>query len=314
MHGCGKPMDLPQEPEATGTGELAYTLKYSPWTGVGHLGDLTLVEGTLYAVQDSARVEAWYSDNDVPRPNAERAIPPTTQDGAPLREPVRVCAGASGTLWVAYRKPRPTIVQWRIDVKPPDRVGLDSSVVRLDSTVVLGGLAADPDSFFVYVADVAGDVVTKYRPSAAGGRRIAHLATGGTGDRFVREPHGLYLFGDSLLVADTGNNRIQVLSADVPLAGRGEVLGPPDARLVLRGPLDVWVDGAGVFYVADTGASRVVQLRSSGAVKEVVTEFDAAAARAPNTLVADEIQVWVADPDAGRLSIYWINTGGEDLP
>jgi len=105
-----------------------------------------------------------------------------------------------------------------------------------------------------------------------------------------------------------------VLDADVPTTGRGQVAGPPDAPLQLRNPLDVWVDALGYYYVADTGNGRVLQLAKSGAIKEVVNEFDTDAPAAPNTLSASTEEVWVVDPDRGRLTIYRINTASEELP
>jgi len=312
---CGRPLDLPQEPDTTGNplGEVAYVRKYL-WEGLGRIDDLVLTGGlVLYGVEDSARVQCWFSDTVTPRLNPGRSIPPiVTVDGDTLRGPVRICEGANNTLWVAYRAPRPTIVQWDIAVVPPAKV--DSGVVRDDSIQVFGGIAADPDSGYVYVADAGRSRIGKYAPSATGGRRIALLATQGNGDHFVQQPQGIFFFQDSLLVADTGKGWIQVLGADVPLSGRGQVTGPEDARLILQSPLDVWVDALGMFYVVDTGGGRTLQLDVQGAIEEIVTEFDTDPAPAPNTLAATAEEVWVVDPDGGRLSIYLINTATEELP
>jgi DNA-binding beta-propeller fold protein YncE len=191
---------------------------------------------------------------------------------------------------------------------------VDSGVVRLAARFgAFGAIAADDDSGFVYVADADSNQILKYAPSRTGGERVALLATVGTGDYYVKQPHGLFWFADSLLVADTGNDAIKVISADTPFAGRGLVTGPTGDPLQLADPLDVWVDMAGFFYVADTGNSRVVKLTPQGKIKEVVTEFDREAARAPSALAATNEQVWVVDPERRRLTIYRINTG-EELP
>jgi sugar lactone lactonase YvrE len=84
--------------------------------------------------------------------------------------------------------------------------------------------------------------------------------------------------------------------------------------LQLNTPLDVWVDRTGRYYVADTGNSRVLQLTPEGEIKERVTELDAESVLEPLSVVANDTQVWVADPERGRLTIYQINTVSEGLP
>jgi DNA-binding beta-propeller fold protein YncE len=249
----------------------------------------------------------------VPRINPGRGIPEIAiVDGDTLRSPVRICEGADNTLWVAYRAPRPVLVQWDVAVVPPVRV--TAGLVRDDSILSFGGIAADPDSGYVYVADAGRSRIGKYAPSAAGGSRITLLATQGNGDHFVQQPHGIFFFQDSLLVADTGKGWIQVLGADVPRSGRGQVTGPASSPLILLSPLDVWVDALGMFYVTDTGGARTLQLDPQGRIEEIVNEFDPEPAPAPNTLAATAEEVWVVDPDGGRLTIYRINTATEELP
>jgi len=229
-----------------------------------------------------------------------------------LRAPVQLCEGLGSTLWVAYSQPRPTLLQWNVGVVPP--VPVDSGLVRDAAFRRFGGIAADPDSNLVYVSDDSMSTITKHAPSRTGGHRIAILASQGNGDHFVQKPHGLYAFGDSLLVADTGKNWLQVLSSRVPFSGRGQVTGTTEQPLLLLNPRDVWIDPNGFFYVTDTGNARVLKLTGSGAVKEVVTALDADAALRPNTLAATDTQVWVVDPDRGRLTIYQLNTASEGLP
>jgi DNA-binding beta-propeller fold protein YncE len=224
---------------------------------------------------------------------------------------VQICAGAGSTLWVAYSFPVSIVAQF--DVGSSTVTPIAAGLVRDEGILEFGGIAADPDSGFVYVSDPIRNTIAKYAPSADGGRRVALLATAGTGDGFVQRPHGLYAFGDSLLVADTGKSWIQVLSADVPLSGR-QVAGPSDALLDLRAPLDVWVDSNGYFYVADTGNNRVLQLGSAGDLREVVTETDPDAPALPISVAANPTQVWVPDPITGRLVVYQINTNIEELP
>ena len=65
-----------------------------------------------------------------------------------------------------------------------------------------------------------------------------------------------------ILVADTGNNRVQVYSADGRLAGP-----PPGAsECTLDDPCGVGVDGLGRLVVADTGQHRVLCFRPDGSL------------------------------------------------
>ena len=313
--GCGRKLDLPAEPEVPGTptGQVTYVRQYL-WEDMPELTDVVVTrDGILFGIVDSTRVNAYFSDNDMPRINPSRSIPhPVTIAGLEMELPVQICEGAGSTLWVAYLLPVPTVAQFDVSSSPV--VPIAAGLVRDGGIVEIGGIAADPDSGFIYVSDVYRSTIAKYAPAADGGRRVATLATAGNGDGFVQRPHGLFVFGDSLLVADTAKSWIQVLSADVPGAGRGQVLGPRDARLELRTPLDVWVDRNGYFYVADTGNNRVLQLGSAGDIREIVTETDPEAPELPISLAASTTQVWVPDPMTGRLIVYQINTNIEELP
>ena len=304
--GCSERLPLPPEPPTEGgpTGEIAYVVQYR-WNDVPQFGDMVLTSGILYVIEDSTRVRAYYSNKATPATNTFSFPDPIVVGGTTLGRPVQLAAGPAKTLWIAFQKPDLRLVQFHIE-SPPQPTGL---WVRDPASRRFGGIAADADSGFVYVADPLSNTIVKYAPSTTGGRRVAVLATEGNGDHFVREPLGLYCYGDSLLVADSGKGWLQVLAADVPFAGRGQVQGPPEAPLVLHDPVDVWVDADGRYYVAEQG--RVLQIRTAGTIKEVVTEQDELAATAPAAVVANTTQVWVADPQGARCTIYQINTVGE---
>jgi hypothetical protein len=301
--------EMPPEPDQGGvpTGEIAYVVQYR-WSDVPKITDMVLVSGILYGIEDSTRVTAYLSNKADPVVNAGLSLPDSVVvNGERVGRPVQLAEGPASTLWVAYLDPNPQLVQFTIS--PPQTTGLR---VRNAAIRAIGGIAADRDSDFVYVADPVANTITKYAPSEAGGARVAVLATEGNGDHFVREPHGLYYFSDSLLVADTAKGWLQVLSADVPFSGRGQVLGPLEAPLVLQNPVDVWLDKSGRFYVAESG--DVLQVNSAGVIKEIVTELDPEPGQTPPAVVANTTQVWVPDPARNRLTIYQINTVGEGLP
>ena len=220
--GCGRKLDLPAEPEVPGTptGQVTYVRQYL-WEGMPELTDVVVTrDGILFGIVDSTRVNAYFSDNDMPRINPSRSIPhPVTIAGQEVELPVQICEGAGSTLWVAYLLPVPTVAQFDVSSSPVAPIA--AGLVRDGGIVEIGGIAADPDSGFIYVSDVFRSTIAKYAPAAAGGHRVATLATAGNGDGFVQRPHGLFMFGDSLLVADTAKSWIQVLSAD-RVSDRGE--------------------------------------------------------------------------------------------
>ena len=308
--GCTNRLPLPDEPvsEGTGTGEIAYVVQYR-WLDVPRFGDMVLTVGILFVVEDSTHVRAYISDKATPVVNQGFSLPdPVVVGGQTLGKPVQLAAGVNKTLWVAFRQPSNRLVQFKL-TSPPTDTGLWVDAWQVQS---IGGIAADADSGFVYVSDDKGNQVSKYHPTSAGGNRVALLALEGNGDLTVREPRGLYCFGDSLLVVDSGKSWIQVIDADVAHSGRGQVLGPIDEPLVLHDPVDAWVDASGRYYVAEQG--RVLQITPQGQIKEIVTDLDTQAAPLPAAVVANTTQVWVADPLGMRCTIYQINTVSEELP
>jgi hypothetical protein len=230
--------------------------------------------------------------------------------GQGYERPVQLCGGPANTLWVAYQEP-PAVLQFTLNASPPAPSG---QWIRLAAAASIGGLTADLDSGFVYVADAVANTIGKFAADDTGGRRVVNVATEGNGDGFVREPHGIFWFDDLLLVADTGKNWLQLIDADTPQAGRGQISGPESEPLQLRNPMDVWVDAAGIYYVADTLNDRVLQIDEDGVVLEDVTSLDPLATPAPQSVVANRTQVWVPNPADSRLTVYQINTASGGLP
>jgi sugar lactone lactonase YvrE len=309
---CSENFVIPDEPENPGIpiGEIAYVVQYE-WVDVPAFQDLALIGGILFAIQGDSLVSAWLSDAAEGRQNDRFNLPfPVVHDGKAYSSPVHLCAGPANTIWVAYQDP-PTVLQFDLGSSPPAPSGL---LVRLRSDSDIGGITADLDSGFVYVADATANAITKYSADDAGGVAIRIIAEPGNGDGFVREPRGIFWFDDKLLVADTGKSWLQLLDADTPLLGQGQITGPEDDPLQLRDARDVWVDAAGYYYVADTANNRILQINEEGIVREEVTELDPVSALSPISVVANRTQVWVPNADEHRLTIYQINTAGEDLP
>ncbi len=90
------------------------------------------------------------------------------------------------------------------------------------------------------------------------------------GMTILRQPHGLAVAGDRVVVADTGNDCVRVFGLDGTLMGTigrgsGSASGGGGAGPgALRRPLDVAVDDEGFVYVADCDNHRVQKFSADG--------------------------------------------------
>jgi DNA-binding beta-propeller fold protein YncE len=92
----------------------------------------------------------------------------------------------------------------------------------------------------IYVADGYGNsAVHRFSPE---GRHLGSWGTPGAGRGQFTTPHGIWVDGDRVLVADRENNRVQLFSPEGDFYGEwGD----------LYHPMDIYVDGAGTVYVTD---------------------------------------------------------------
>lgn len=118
-------------------------------------------------------------------------------------------------------------------------------------------------------------------------------------------PSDLFVTDHALYVADTGNSRVLVLSADGAL--QMEIGYGKDASDPLKSPQGVFVTGEGHLYVADTGNSRIVEYdRNGNYLREI--------GRPVTTLIPDGQEyspTKVVVDGAGRIYViaYGINMG-----
>ena len=129
----------------------------------------------------------------------------------------------------------------------------------------LGGLAADPTTSSLYIADSLNHVIVRMNTST--GEQLAEYATS---EPPLDKPYGVAVDGvrQRLYVADTGNSRVVVLDSVTGAQLAVYVTSEPALSL----PMDVALDAAGCMYVADAGNDRVVKLDgTSGAVVGVFT-------------------------------------------
>jgi len=167
------------------------------------------------------------------------------------------------------------------------------------------GVAADPNTGVTYVADTANSRVLRY---ARDGSYLGVFAPAGSDPGQVDAPRGVLVSPDgSVLVADSGNGRIQVFTAAgdyVRAIGVGVLNGPSGMAFS-----DV---GTGVLFVADTGNSRVARfdwptgaaLTHIGSLGSGPYQFNAPR----GVTLAGTNHLWVADTGNDRVQKY--NVGG----
>ena len=122
-------------------------------------------------------------------------------------------------------------------------------------------------------------------------------------------PSGLEISARSIVVADTGNNRIEKFDRSGDLRWRVGAFGSQVGGF--SNPRDVGVDGAGTIYVADTANRRIVKLSADGtwlgswkgpADDPIVF---------PMGITVSENLVYVAD--AGKKVVRVFDTSGDQL-
>ncbi len=165
------------------------------------------------------------------------------------------------------------------------------------------GVAADPTTGVTYVADSANSRVLRY---AEDGTYLGVFAPPGIGIGEVTSPKGLLVLDDgTVLVADTGNDRIQVFTAEgayVRSIGVG----------VLDGPRALAKSELGALFVADTGNNRVARFDwLTGTYVAQVGEPGSGVGQlnAPQGVALFGTNVlWIADTGNNRIQKY--NVGG----
>jgi DNA-binding beta-propeller fold protein YncE len=135
----------------------------------------------------------------------------------------------------------------------------------------LQGLVVDDEEMIIYVADTYNhriQVFETHSPDASDMKVVRIIGEFGKEDGLFNYPVGLTLHGDQLFVADTGNDRIQILSKEgehirsIGLLGKHETnkTGEPLFKL----PHDVCIIGK-TLYVTDLGNHRIQVLTLDGA-------------------------------------------------
>jgi phage tail-like protein len=134
-----------------------------------------------------------------------------------------------------------------------------------DMTTCLAALACD-DCGGVFVLDAAQARILRLDPRGPV-RTIEAIGGLGSNPAQLRAPRGLGAARGRLVVADTGNHRIQVFSPApyvlIQLWGRADAT-PGNANLEFHSPWGVAIDECGNVYVADRGNRRVQKATLDG--------------------------------------------------
>ena len=142
----------------------------------------------------------------------------------------------------------------------------------LFNTVEAGATSSD-GNHYTYIYDCWG-----YDRESPAAYSVTRTITGSDFPcgNFV-EPQGMFVKGNELYVADTGNSRIVklVFENDVfTFVSEIKEFTNNGATETLSKPQDVFVDKEGSMYIADTGNCRIVHLDASGNLVKIITKPD----------------------------------------
>lgn len=160
------------------------------------------------------------------------------------------------------------------------------------------GLAAGQDGS-LYISDTGGGAIRRVTPKG----EVTTVASG------LSEPMGLCWTKDGLYVAETGANRILLVSGGrvQVLAGSGEEgrNDGPAGQATFSGPQGVAVGEDGAVYIADTGSSAVRQLRDGQVSTLAARDWSGMASCpvSPVGLLVREDGLYVCDNFARRVFV-----------
>ena len=218
-----------------------------------------------------------------------------------FRLPRGVTSGAPGTIFVADSSNH-VIRQVQTDSGVTSTLAGSGGAAWGDGTGLGAsfsspfGLAWDPSSGDVYVADTGNHRVRRVSPTGAtttvAGTGAAAMSDGEGAASMLSSPQGIAVSPAGIVfVADTGNNRIRMISPSsttTTLAGTGLSTpfsdGTSSATFSSPGGLVVGPDG--VIYVCDTGNNRIRAVSALGEVSTFAGSGAAARVDGVGTLAA----------------------------
>ncbi len=271
--GCGGKYEMPTETgKDARLGEYVYGGEYD-WFEAAT--DMALIYGHIYvAYSGEGAVRRYYGDGD-----PEKDI---VFNG--LVRPFVVGVGRGGVA-VADSSDGLTVSVFPLDGGAPILTFSDPEWKSI------GGLALDDDGN-VYVSDMVRNFVRSYNSS--GNQRFGvDLADSGFGIGHVLSPRGLWIDGETLLIAEANGekNQVQKISTTEPQKGimfSGEIplissfTDDDGNEWVLSNPSAVTADSDGNVYILDDGLGKLFRFTADGVSDAMVNSSEAGG---PETLI-----------------------------
>jgi sugar lactone lactonase YvrE len=266
------------EPVLEGGGAIGQPAKAGAAPGRSRRGLAALVVLVVTAVLAGAAF--WAT-----RSGGSAAFALMTSASAAFEHPVAVAVDGSDRVYVIDgNRVR------RLDVRgAPTVAGTGVQGFSGDGGPATGALLSSPAAIAfdsegnLYIADTGNNRIRRVGrdgiiTTVAGIGRSGYAGDGGPGTMaLLNSPGGVAVgLGDGVFVADTGNNRVRMVSADgtiTTVAGTGEAGyagdGGAASQAVLNSPQGLAVDAEGNLYVTDTVNDRVREIDLGGVITTI---------------------------------------------
>lgn len=264
--GCGGKYEMPAETgKDVRLGEYVHGGEYNWFEGASHMA---MIYGHMYvAFSDEGAVRRYYGDGD-----PERDI---VFSG--LERPFVVGVG-SGGIAVADSSDGMTVKVYALDGGVPLLTFSDPE------WEMIGGLAIDGDGN-VYVSDMVRNFVRSY--TSSGNQRFGvDLADSGFGIGHVLSPRGLWIDGETLLIAEADGEKNQIqkisiiepqkgimFSSEIPLIS--SFTDADGNEWVLDNPSAVIADSDGNVFILDDGVGKIYRFTAEGVSDATVNSVEA---------------------------------------
>jgi sugar lactone lactonase YvrE len=276
--GCGGKYEMPTETAKDARlGEYVHGGEYGWFEAADHMA---MIYGHIYvAFSDEGAVKRYYGDGD-----PERDIVFSGLD-----DPFVIGVGSEG-IAVADSSGGMTVKVYPLDGGEPVLSFSDPD------WEMIGGLAIDGDGN-IYVSDMVRNFVRSYKPD--GKQRFGvDLADSGFGIGHVLSPRGLWIDGETLLIAEADGEKNQVQRVSISEPQKGIMFSSEIPLLssftddegnewILDNPSAVTADSDGNVYVMDDGLGKLFRFTAEGVSDAMVNSPDAGG---PTTL-ADPVAI-----------------------
>ena len=236
---------------------------------------------TPHAVAADTRGEVFIADSA-----NQRVLRGTSFDGTGATLPDTLKPEEVGVPWTPRTEPEHMSAPAYVAFGPDGRLWVSDTgnnrvvIFESDAAGVLGraasqlsdpfdtpvGVVVGPESQ-VFVVDAGNNRIRQFDAALA---HQADFGTAGSGPAQFDQPRGIAIVQrvePLLLIADKGNNRVQIVQRDGSFVKELSTAG----GTALAAPEDVAVDARGNIYIADTGNARIVQFDTADNFVRAIT-------------------------------------------